>query len=367
MATIIKSVNLWCHEGKHDKVYNMQIIVNDKGLHDLRYEYGRRGTMLKSGFKVTDSDLGSVTSLWDDVLTEKLAKTYKVIGASEKETPSLTTAAATMAPKTIYDREYLPQLLNPIEETEVERYIKDPAYGAQEKKDGKHITIHRKNGIAVVTNKKGELIEGFSIKLLSHLPDEIDDVVIDGEAIGDTFWAFDMLKVFGEDLRSNAYGYRLATLETHCPQMKIVPLAVTEEEKRKLYEDLKKAKKEGITFKKLDAPHSAGRPNSGGDMFKCKFYAEASVVVSRVNAKRSVGMKVLDINKTGSDLWVEIGNVTIPQNKAVPNEGDVIEVRYLYAYPGGSLYQPTYKEIRDDVDLSDCLTSQLKFKSAEEE
>jgi len=40
----------------------------------------------------------------------------------------------------------------------------------------------------------------------------------------------------------------------------------------------------------------------------------------------------------------------------------VVEIRYLYAYMGGSLFQPTYLGQRDDVDHQECSTQQLKFK-----
>jgi len=40
----------------------------------------------------------------------------------------------------------------------------------------------------------------------------------------------------------------------------------------------------------------------------------------------------------------------------------IIEVRYLYAYKGGNLYQPTYLGVRDDISFEDCLISQLKYK-----
>jgi len=55
--------------------------------------------------------------------------------------------------------------------------------------------------------------------------------------------------------------------------------------------------------------------------------------------------------------------VTISPNKEVPKLGEIIEVRYLYAYKGGSLYQPTFLEVRDDIERAECLMGQLKFKS----
>ncbi len=62
-----------------------------------------------------------------------------------------------------------------------------------------------------------------------------------------------------------------------------------------------------------------------------------------------------------------VGKVTIPPNHAVPRRGEVVEVRYLYAYPGGSLYQPVYLGRRDDVTPVDCLLAQLKFKAPDDE
>ena len=58
-----------------------------------------------------------------------------------------------------------------------------------------------------------------------------------------------------------------------------------------------------------------------------------------------------------------VGNVTIPANCEIPQKGDLVEVRYLYAYKGGSLYQPTYLGKRSDVDEDECVLNQLKYKA----
>jgi bifunctional non-homologous end joining protein LigD len=63
-------------------------------------------------------------------------------------------------------------------------------------------------------------------------------------------------------------------------------------------------------------------------------------------------------------MLVPVGNVTIPPNHAVPAAGEIIEVEYLYAYHGGSLYQPVYRGKRTDLDLDACTTVQLKYKPA---
>ena len=44
----------------------------------------------------------------------------------------------------------------------------------------------------------------------------------------------------------------------------------------------------------------------------------------------------------------------------------IVEIRYLYAYPNGSLYQPTLLGVRDDIGIEDCSVKQLKYKAEEE-
>jgi bifunctional non-homologous end joining protein LigD len=64
---------------------------------------------------------------------------------------------------------------------------------------------------------------------------------------------------------------------------------------------------------------------------------------------------------------ISCGNVTIPVGSDFPAVGDIVEVRYLYAFPeSGSLFQPVYLGVRDDIDLKDCSVNQLKWKRAEE-
>lgn len=82
--------------------------------------------------------------------------------------------------------------------------------------------------------------------------------------------------------------------------------------------------------------------------------------VAKVNAQRSVRLRLL--NHEG---WQAIGNVSIPANHKVPKVGAVVEVRYLYGYRDGSLYQPVYLGERSDVRQEECVVSQLKFKQEE--
>ena len=43
-----------------------------------------------------------------------------------------------------------------------------------------------------------------------------------------------------------------------------------------------------------------------------------------------------------------------------------MEIEFLYAFPGGALFQPVYKGLRTDKNSPDSYTS-LKFKQAESE
>jgi len=96
-------------------------------------------------------------------------------------------------------------------------------------------------------------------------------------------------------------------------------------------------------------------------MIKYKFTATVSVRVTRGRAgKQSIGMELLD-----GDKWIFVGNCTT-LNKTI-SIGSICEVKYLYVQgKGGHLYQPVYLCQRDDVDESECVINQLKYKSEED-
>ena len=107
----------------------------------------------------------------------------------------------------------------------------------------------------------------------------------------------------------------------------MVETAFSTKEKTELWQRLRRENREGIVFKRLDAPYVPGKPNSGGPQLKFKFVATVSAVVAKINTQRSVEVSLMQ----GRSL-VSCGNVTIPANHQIPRAGDVVEVRYLYAY-----------------------------------
>jgi bifunctional non-homologous end joining protein LigD len=143
------------------------------------------------------------------------------------------------------------------------------------------------------------------------------------------------------------------------PHVRLVETTFTTVQKTALWKRLREENREGIVFKRLEAPYVPGRPNSGGPQSKFKFDATLSAIVVKINIQRSVDASLFQ----GRTL-VSCGNVTIPANHQVPPIGAVIEIRYLYAYPDSlALYQPVYLGRRDDVEVGECRVSQLKFKA----
>jgi bifunctional non-homologous end joining protein LigD len=348
------SITLYYREGSSDKVY--QAAIEPSGAHFVvTFAYGRRGTTLTTGTKTTSPvDYNTALNVFTKLVSAKKAKGYT---AGESGTPYQHTDKQASG--------VLPQLLNPIEEADVERLLNDDDYCAQEKFDGRHLLVRKQNKNIEGINKKGLLV-GLPETVASDLRNLPGSFIPDGESIGDDYHVFDLLELNGEDLRPLPYRARLIhlgnLLSGSWQRWHVAPVktAFSTEEKTELWERLRRENREGIVFKRLDAPYVPGKPNSGGAQLKFKFVTTLSAVVAKVNTQRSVEVSLLK----GRSL-VSCGNVTIPVNHDIPTVGAVVEVRYLYASPtSGILFQPVYLGSRDDVDASECLAAQLKYKAA---
>ena len=352
-AVTPERVTLYYREGSSDKVYQAamepagnQFVVN--------FAYGRRGTTLTTGTKTSSPvDYAAAKKIYTKLVSEKKAKGY-----TEGENGTPYQHADKQASR------ILPQLLNAIEEAEVELLLRDDNYCAQEKFDGKHLLIRKQDDDLEGINKKGFVV-GLSQSVANELRSVPGSFIPDGESIGDDYHAFDLLEHNGENLRPLPYRLRLVRLvnlllsSSPHPYVRLVETAFTTIQKTELWERLRRENREGIVFKRLDAPFAPGKPNSGGSQLKFKFVAEVSVVVAKINIQRSVEVSLLK----GRSL-LSCGNVTIPSNHEIPRVGDVVDVRYLYAYRDSlALYQPVYLGPRDDVEPGECLVSQLKFKA----
>jgi bifunctional non-homologous end joining protein LigD len=367
---IIQAVNLACQEGNHDKVYNLQLVEVDGG-YNVAFQYGRRGSTLNAGVKnKTPVTIEAAQKIYAGILKEKTSKTppYKVTGSAQPVSGASPVAKnvvgfVTPVQAPANDDTFVPHLLLPIDESDIEKYLKDDSYVGQEKKDGKHLTLKKIGTEITVRNKKGKAIP-FSKELETVLLGLPCNIHLDIEAIGDTYHVFDLMEYDGKDWKGEGYLSRMEWLQGVSKDfgagLVIVPVTVSYTAKKALYERLKKEGKEGIVFKRKIGTYQPGARDER--MLKAKFYKELSARVASCHpSKRSIGLELLD--DTGK--WVFMGNCTIGGTKPIPAEGTICEIKYLYAYKGGALYQPSFKEPRDDVDESECLMSQVKYKAEE--
>ena len=354
-----ESVHLHYREGASDKVYHVTLEPKGDGF-TVDFTYGRRGTALNTGTKTREPvDYDQAKRIYDKLVRSKLAKGYT---AGRNGTPYQHSDKAGRFTG------ILPQLLNPIDETAVAKLIDDDAWCLQEQIDGRRMLL--KNGrdaVTTVINRRGLIVGGADnlVREAHGLPGEF---LLDGECVGERYIAFDLLEIGGRDIRPEPYETRLVELmnllaSAQHPSIDLVDTAFDPATKLRTLRELRAAEKEGIVLKRLAAPYTPGRPNSGGDQLKHKFYSTLSAVVAHQNPQRSVEIRLF-----GDMGWVPAGNVTIPPNHDVPGVGEIIEVRFLYAFrESGVLYQPVFLCRRFDIAVEDCTVGQLKFKPEESE
>jgi bifunctional non-homologous end joining protein LigD len=367
---VVKESALSFKEGSSDKVYyvSLERVENDKCV--VNFAFGRRGNALQTGTKTnTPVDFTTAQIIFDKLVQEKMKKGYKgsiisVIEKSEsssKVIPVIKTEEAAIS-KCV--------LLNAIKEEQVHDLLNNDDWMIQEKMDGVRYMLEFEK-VLDGAKFKGYNRKGKEVPVSQEIKDEFEsfdehlppDCFLDGELIGKTFYVFDILSI-DADLRQESYAQRYNLLARYIQKyflgskyIKLVKAYGSKEEKEKLFND--SIAKEGVVFKRKSATYHVGRPASGGDYLKFKFCEYCTCLVTSVSNKRSVGIGLMN----GSDI-IEVGNVTIPVNYEIPTLGKYIEVKYLYAFSGGSLIQPVYLGERDDVEV-DTIDS-IKYKNSED-
>ncbi len=346
-----ESISLYFKEGSSDKVYEASIVPKGSG-YLVNFAYGRRGNALKTGTKTySPTTFEEAKKIYDSLVKSKTLKGYKATGKAAKKVEA--------AEKDGQDTGIRVQLLNEIELEDLDKYLEDDKYCAQEKLDGRRRTLFSKGTKSHGANRKG-LITPLTMEVMSDIQCVPNGCILDGEDLGEHVVVFDILNNVSLSYRER-YDSLVENTEG-CEIITIAETAWTTEEKKALLQKLMDNNREGIVFKLISAPYTSGRPASGGTQLKHKFYATASCIVSSVSkSKRSVGIMLL---KGKSEI--PVGNVTVYPNQDIPKLDSIIEVKYLYAYEGGSLYQPvllgTGDCTRDDIERAECTYSQLKFK-----
>lgn len=356
--------------GGSDKVYVVQVQQHDLAAgteYVAMGYYGRRGSSLSKAEKYRGPSQASAQAAADRLEREKRGKGYSdmtvapgtriagmpsdapVFGGASATAPS----APSMPKKTIVG--ILPMLAMVADETRAEELMSDPGYVTQCKYDGERVTVSlRRSGIQAA-NRKGEArpLTGpaeAELKKLLALPDFSDEreTVLDGELMGDVYVAYDLVTLRDNDMKKRSFDERYAALEELLADNLglLAPTAWTEDEKRAMLARAHKEGWEGIMYRNVDADYVTGRsPN----LLKHKLWATCTCRVLTANAQRSIQVALRD--EKGDEVFV--GNVTVPVNQDIPEPDDLVEVRYLYAMDGGSLYQPTLLGVRTDLDEAD--------------
>ena len=354
----MEHVTLYYRQGASDKVYQASLESKGDGF-IVAFAYGRRGATLTTGAKTqAPVPYDEAKRIYDKLIAEKTAKGYTAgaDGTPYQQTENENRATGIQC-----------QLLNSVEEDRVESLIADGAYWMQEKYDGRRLLI-QKHGTAVTGINRLGLAVSLPEPLIQCCSNCDVDFIIDGEGIGDMLCAFDALLIDERDIRALPYSERYVGLMNllasfRHPNIHVVETHFTAAEKKEAFARMKADRCEGVVFKHVDGSYTAGRPASGGSQLKHKFCETASFVVGKINAKRSVSLLLFTGDRIGA-----AGNVTIPPNQAIPETGQVVECRYLYAFrESGCIYQPVYLGRREDITAEECTTSQLKFKASAEE
>lgn len=368
MKNTVKSIRLAYRDDSSDKVYHAAIVETD-GKFSVNVEWGRRGSTLSTSTKAKDTTLEKANSAFDRVVKEKTGKGYSEV-ADEGGQKTLVGLAATGGREQL---DQTAQLLNPIEEDEVQRFILDDEWVAQQKYDGVRIIAHLNDDGVKFTNRKGQVTVVAKVveETLAKFP---KGTILDGELLPAStgeesiYWVFDILQLKGQNTKEVGFADRHTLLSAllkkfGTPYVKLAPIFVGPGDKRNLVETLRSQSAEGVVFKKADAHYVAGRPASGGDQRKLKFTKTADVVLTKWDGKafqmavfdghllRDVGRVYAGTTEEDrKSLIAAIGTLTDPP---------VVEVRYLYATDGDILFQPVFMRTRSDKRPNECLHSQL--------
>lgn len=258
-----------------------------------------------------------------------------------------------------------PMLCGSVQANQVETYLNDDNWVAQQKLDGDRLLIHVTDHTVTPLNRDGVRRSNPTPKVVldqfAVLPGEW---VLDGELLtSGEFWLFDLPKAADGIGPTDPYWKRYEVLErvfaggiwqpADC--IRLLPMARTTLAKRRLLRDLHGRGAEGLIFRHMDAGYKPGKRSELA--LKAKFTHTAEVVVHQV---RPDGRDNCTFRLFRDGRLVPAGSVSLVGRPPVA-PGDVIEVRYLYASEDSLLYQPVMLRVRHDKAPSECTVDQLFY------
>ncbi len=358
-----ETIELYFQQGSSDKVYHLQLESVEEQW-SVNAQWGRRGSALQSDTKVGSVAYDEAKRVYDRIIREKTGKGYRIAQA----TTNGDTPISVGLPSVKEHSGHAPELLTPIEEPEALQLVQDASWWFQEKFDARRLAVQKTDGQYSGINKLGQLIpiDSRLTKCLESV--QAETFLVDGEITDSRFHLWDLLDINGTDLRIQPYEIRYARLGLVFrgvdEALRVCDTAMTPKAKRAFVKAMHESRAEGFVCKNRNAAYAGGR---AGQHYKCKFVATSSFIVGPKpkagDDHRSIAVYLLDASRLRF-----MGTVGVPDRYRVPKEGEIVEVRYLYCYPGeeGKLIQAKYfGKIRDDVARGDCSVSQLKLKADE--
>lgn len=377
-----QEAHLFYQGGRSDKVYDLKLQQCETGW-SVYAAWGRRGSTLQSDYKCERQTFEAAFAIYDQTLRSKLSKGYQQGYQQVKAVTTVTnvtdvTSRVTRAPiskEVVFSAELLTRIDS---EAEFLRYLKSPRYFVQTKRDGVRLTIVAESLDNIYGyNKLGQVVQldpalrEATVKLMALA--NVTGIILDGEWEASGFWAWDLLHL-GYDTRGMRYEDRLDLLQellTH-PRVedlklfRLVSTARTEALKLDLYRQCKHSRAEGVCVKNKDAQYRGGR---NGQHYKYKFETTGSFIVGeKPGNKKNDGHRSMAVYLYEKGRLRFMATCKVADRYPLPEIGSIVEVRYLYAYAGGSIAQPVYFGVqRTDVLPEECTCEQLKYKQSAEE
>jgi bifunctional non-homologous end joining protein LigD len=360
-----ETIELYFQQGSSDKVYHLQLESVEEQW-SVNAQWGRRGSALQSDTKVSSVAYQEAKRVYDRIIREKTGKGYLIAQATTNGNKPISVGLPSVKEHSGHE----PELLTPIEEPEALQFVQDASWWFQQKFDGRRLAVQKTDGEYSGINKLGQLIpiDSRLTKCLESV--QAQTFLVDGEITDSRFHLWDLLNINGTDLRIQPYEIRYARLGLVFrgvdEALRVCETAMTPKAKRAFVKVMHQSRAEGFVCKNRNATYAGGR---AGQHFKCKFVTTSSFIVGpkpaakAADGHRSIGLYVVD-----EDRQRFMGTVGVPERYALPRDGQIVEIRYLYCHPGpdGKVIQAKYfGKIRGDVALSDCSVNQLKLKADE--
>ncbi len=360
-----ETIELYFQQGSSDKVYHLQLESVEEQW-SVHAQWGRRGSALQSDAKVSSVAYEEAKRVYDRIIREKTGKGYRIARATTNGDTPISVGLPTVKEHS----GHAPELLTPIEEPEALQLVQDASWWFQQKLDGRRLAVQKADGQYSGINKLGQLIpiDSRLTKCLESV--QAQTFLVDGEITDSQFHLWDLLDIDGTDLRIQPYEIRYARLGLVFrgvdEALRVCETAMTPKAKRAFVKVMHQSRAEGFVCKNRNAAYTGGR---AGQHFKCKFVTTSSFIVGpKPAAKAADGHRSIGLYLVDEDRQRFMGTVGVPERYALPRDGQIVEIRYLYCHPGpdGKVIQAKYfGKIRGDVALGDCSVNQLKLKADE--